>query len=170
MKYDSFLVTHNQLRSQKTFSFFANRFKNGEGFLSRANKISFIRTEDDKLYLCDGHHEVAAAFHAGLDLTSASIQVKRYTYAQMNEVNFSCGYVTPYNPATHVRKNDFKWFKEAILSINTGWKNYDEPPTKEFLKLCTEWAYEAIDKYKSAYLEERKVFSIEEIVPCGQIT
>lgn len=164
MTYDSFLVTHNELRNIDTFNFFVKRFKDGLGFLSREQKISFIKTEDGKIYLWDGHHEVAAAFYCGANLESATYIIKERTYEQLESINFSCSFVTPFNPRTHVRKADFQWFKEAIINIREGWREHNS--TKEFVSLCQEWARSAILDFPNTYREERKVSHIKDIVPC----
>jgi len=158
MKYEDLIPTHNKLRSVKNLQSMIYMMKNDLFRIERAKLLSdpieILHTEDDKYYLNDGHHRICAAYLYGFSCSVLNFKISNYTYAQINEHNFSCGWVTPYNPITHVRNDNCKWFKEAVLSIKSG--------ESEF---AHEWAVNAIYNYgPKAYMEERKVWTIQELL------
>jgi|SRR5947209_10737360 len=72
----------------------------------------------DALVVHDGHHRLVATHLAGRAfLDPAEYGVTRWTYEQYLEVNFACGWVTPFNPRTHVRIADFAAWKRHVLEV-----------------------------------------------------
>lgn len=152
MTYDDLIVTHNTLRKVETYNFFRKRLRETGLFMDRPVPIYAIQTEDGKLYLTDGHHEMTAAYAEGITFPIDKMCIQKYTYAEMNSINLSQGYVTPYNPRTHVRKDNFRWFKNAIQQIHESHKY-----------LGVEWAVKAVQDYPKFYLEDRKIHSLQEL-------
>jgi hypothetical protein len=72
----------------------------------------------DALVVHDGHHRLVATYLAGRDfLDPAEYRVTRWTYEQYLEINFACGWVTPFDPRTHVRIADFAGWKRRVLEL-----------------------------------------------------
>jgi hypothetical protein len=72
----------------------------------------------DPLMVHDGHHRVVATHLAGRDLLyPQEYRVTRWTYEQYLEINFACGWVTPFDPRTHVRTADFVVWKRRVLEV-----------------------------------------------------
>ncbi len=153
LDYDMLIPTHNLLRSMDSF------FKIKEIICSDESQTIFqkpikVLSIEDKFYLNDGHHRVCAASFSRAAFSNFKVNVETYTYEQLMEINFSCGWVTPYNPRTHVRTNNCRWFKDAVLNIKAGSSEY-----------ATEWAISAIRNYgPKAYMEERKIWTIQELL------
>lgn len=79
--------------------------------------IVLIQTEDDQLWCHDGHHRLAAVdWHDG-KVNERYVEIRKYTYAQMNEINLSCGYVTPYDPRIECRLENFWEYKQKWLKF-----------------------------------------------------
>ncbi len=153
MNYNDIIVTHNSLRDVETYFYFRERMRSGAGFLHRERPIYVIRTEDGLNYLTDGHHELTAAFAENVEFPEAKIEVKHYTYDEINSINCDVGYFTPYDPRTHVRKNNFLWFKVAMQNILR-----DGPEDLKFA-----WVEDAIRNYTKVYVEPRKIRTIHEL-------
>jgi hypothetical protein len=72
----------------------------------------------DSLVVHDGHHRLVATHLAGRAfLNPPEYRVTRWTYEQYLEVNFACGWVTPFDPRTHVRIADFADWKRRVLEV-----------------------------------------------------
>jgi hypothetical protein len=72
----------------------------------------------DALVVHDGHHRLVATYLAGRDvLDPAEYRVTHWTYEQYLEINFACGWVTPFDPRTHVRIADFAGWKRRVLEV-----------------------------------------------------
>ena len=41
----------------------------------------------------------------------------RWTYGEYLEINFGCGWVTPFDPRTHARKADFASWKQGVIAL-----------------------------------------------------
>ena len=152
MTYDDLIVTHNTLRSVDTYYFFRKRLRETGLFMDRPVPIYAIQTEDGKLYLTDGHHEMTAAYAEGIPFPIHKMCIQKYTYDEINTINLSQWYVTPYDPRSHVRKDNFRWFKNAIQQIYENNQQYG--------KL---WAINAINDYKKFYLENRQIHSLKDM-------
>jgi hypothetical protein len=72
----------------------------------------------DTLMVHDGHHRLVATHLAGRDfLYPQEYRVTRWTYEQYLEINFACGWVTPFDPRTHARTADFAVWKRRVLEV-----------------------------------------------------
>ncbi len=70
------------------------------------------------LLVHDGHHRLVATHLAGRDfLRPEEYRLTRWAYADYLAVNFRCGWVTPFDPRTHVRKADFADWKRNVLAV-----------------------------------------------------
>ena len=74
--------------------------------------------EPPLLLIHDGHHRLVATHLAGRDfLYPEEYRVTRWAYEDYLAVNFGRGWVTPFDPRTHVRHADFAAWKEHILAV-----------------------------------------------------
>jgi hypothetical protein len=70
------------------------------------------------LLIHDGHHRLVATHLAGRDfLDPEEYRVTRWAYEDYLAVNFGRGWVTPFDPRTHVRHADFAAWKAQILAV-----------------------------------------------------
>jgi hypothetical protein len=66
----------------------------------------------------DGHHRLVATHLAGRDfLYPEEYRLTRWAYDDYLAVNFGRGWVTPFDPRTHVRHADFAAWKAQILAV-----------------------------------------------------
>jgi hypothetical protein len=74
--------------------------------------------EPPQLLIHDGHHRLVGTHLAGRDfLYPEEYRVTRWTYDDYLAVNFGRGWVTPFDPRTHVRHADFAAWKGHILAV-----------------------------------------------------
>jgi hypothetical protein len=70
------------------------------------------------LLVHDGHHRLVATHLAGRAfLYPEEYRVTRWAFQAYQSINFSCGWVTPFDPRTHVRIADFAAWKQQILEM-----------------------------------------------------
>jgi hypothetical protein len=70
------------------------------------------------LVVHDGHHRLVATHLAGRAfLEPAEYQVTAWTYADYLAINFTAGWVTPFDPRSHVRTADFESWKQRVLAV-----------------------------------------------------
>lgn len=86
--------------------------------------------EDDSLFLLDGHHRSIGILEGGrTHFEDNEVTILKYTYREFAEIAFLkpsgewMGWVTPFDPRTHVRLPDIKDFKEKVKDIY-----YDQSP------------------------------------------
>lgn len=116
MKIDTLLVTQNGFRNYNKVVEMANAIRNGSRFNSK-ELIKIYQTEDGKRWIFDGHHRVGSLSLAGeTSLYSTDYEFGVYNYEMLNSINWLKGYVTPFDPRTHVRLPNFFDFKKEILS------------------------------------------------------
>lgn len=112
--------------------------------------IVLIQTEDDQLWCHDGHHRLAAVdYHYG-EIDENYVEIKKYSYQQLNEINLSVSYVTPYDPRVECRLENFWMFKNWILNPN------NLPEWKKHINTI-------IKTYHEEYKEQRRVHTLREL-------
>jgi hypothetical protein len=81
--------------------------------------ISIDQFPDDQFFLRNGHHRVLAMRYAGRWFLNEYEYVitKRPSYEMFSEVNLAVGWVTPFDPRTHLRLPDFMEFKKKVLAM-----------------------------------------------------
>jgi hypothetical protein len=114
MQYSDIIPTHNKLRNPDSFRFFHSNYK---AILDAAKPPLLLRMEDGKYYLNDGHHRMTAAFAMKLPIEAIEFRIMEMTYAKMTEINWEDGWLTPYDPRTHVRQHNFMWFKKFVMEF-----------------------------------------------------
>lgn len=120
IKIDKLIVTQNGLRNEKQLNSMHTFLTGGKRFLLENLKppgplIQIAMFEDGKMYIADGHHRTIAIVLSGRDyLDEGEYEIQQWTYRQWGEVNFQCGWVTPYDPRTHVRVADYSRYKDNI--------------------------------------------------------
>jgi hypothetical protein len=101
------------------------------------------------LLVHDGHHRLVATHLAGRDfLLPQEYRVTRWSREDYRAVNFACGWVTPFDPRTHVRTADFAAWKRLVLEVARA------DPAR---------AGRMIAEEASAYREPRRYSSVAEL-------
>ena len=106
-------------------------------------------------FIRDKHHALTAYYHfllineSPLTISDDEFKIEEFTFSDIWTSNVDVGWVTPFNPVTHVRKPDFLKYKEAIL------KAYQADKTQDINKLINE---SFVD-----YAELRSVFTLKDL-------
>jgi hypothetical protein len=135
MKIDDLIVTHNQLRDSSGIPSMVEYIRGG-GIWNRQRLeeyskkhhpgrcsplIQISRFEDGLLYLHDGHHRVVSIKIAGRPiLLEEEYQIKDWRYEQYLEINFAAGWVTPFDPRTHCRRENTAAYKEMCRLVEAS--------------------------------------------------
>jgi len=73
---------------------------------------------DNEKMIHDGHHRILANFLGGRhELYDSEFVIKPWTYESYNEVAVDRGFVTPFDPKTECRTNDFLEYKNKVLAM-----------------------------------------------------
>lgn len=84
----------------------------------RAASIYISRFPEDVKMIHDGHHRIVATYLGGRsELQESEYDIGDWTYESYKEVNFNNGFVTPFDPVTEVRLDNFFSFKVEALRI-----------------------------------------------------
>lgn len=83
------------------------------------NPLNLVRFEDGRYYIHDGHHGYAGLLSAGVSQIEQGhdFEVTHRTYQDYLEINHYVGWVTPFDPRTHVRLPDLRSFKDLISRL-----------------------------------------------------
>jgi len=125
---NDFFITQNGLRNLKALPDMIRYVRNGGIYnletISKFSEksvplIAITRFEDGREAIHDGHHRVASIWLSGTRdfLYDDEYIVKEMTYDYYNELGFPVGWVTPFDPRTHVRLCDFKNFKAKAVEL-----------------------------------------------------
>lgn len=81
--------------------------------------IRLVRFEDGLTYIHDGHHRIASIHLSGTrnELHEDEYQIQDVTYDYYTDIGLEVGWVTPFDPRTHVRLPNFCPFKKQVLAI-----------------------------------------------------
>lgn len=108
-----------------------------------------IRFPDGKYMVHDGHHRVVATWIAGRHhLRSDEFKIKELTYENYMGINFSVGWVTPFDPRCELRSADIGVYKTHVLDLFA----VDEALARNY-----------IQDHKHLYVLPRTVFNVEEL-------
>ena len=92
--------------------------------------------EDGSHVVMDGHHRCVSIWEAGrLYLDDSEYQIHKLTYDDFIEIAFDKGWVTPYDPRTHVRVVELRHFKNAVRIIIELW---NEEAARRFIRASCE--------------------------------
>lgn len=156
MHYNDVIPTHNSLRNYHQFESLLSVFhKNEAEKKSILGKEILILIVDDRLFLNDGHHRICAGYAAGIDICEFKFRFESYSIKEMDTTNYEAGWVTPYNPYTHVRKNTCLIFKRCVLS---AYSTSPIPNIDKYIHMCSE-----------DYSEERKLWSIQDMIVLSRL-
>lgn len=113
--------------------------------------IQINRFENGSHAIHDGHHRCLSIWLAGREsLNPKEFVFSYWSYKQYGEINFSNGYVTPYNPLEEIRHADFFDFKSEVIKI----AEYSVEKAIEFIKIN-----------RSRYCEPRTCWHIKDLAP-----
>lgn len=125
LKIKDLIPTQNSIRNHEKCAEIVKYLR--EGKLFRTNPIRLTRFTDvvnsfyksTSLYIHDGHHRLAAMDYCGLEhLYPDEYYIKDYTFKDYMEPNLEAGWVTPFDPRTHVRLADLSDFKNTWFNRN----------------------------------------------------
>jgi hypothetical protein len=128
MKTINLIPTHNSLRSVKTLDYLCKVLKK-RGYFGNCipeytgNKIRLAIFEDEKIYVRDGHHRCCAAHLIKQELDPRDYVLERWDYRDWTKPNFDKGWITPFDPRTEVRFEDYTHFRESYYFRNIEWSN-----------------------------------------------
>lgn len=142
MNISNLLVTQDGFRKPQTLVGMIDYVRSGGRFAlnnltehsgkEKPPLIRLVRFEDGLTYIHDGHHRTAAIWlsqHRD-HLHEDEYQIQDVTYDYYMEIVFEVGWVTPYNPRTHVRFPNFCPFKREAMEI---FSRYGEEAAIEFV-------------------------------------
>jgi hypothetical protein len=122
---ENILVTQEWLRNAVQINGMVYHLINGGTFDSdaickfskrQAGLIQIARFPDGKLFLQDGHHRLMAVFLSRRDfLHSFEYEITDWTYQEYLDINFKQKWVTPYDPRTELRIEDYHSFKCGVF-------------------------------------------------------
>lgn len=117
-KIASLIPTHNRLRNIETFKYFGKRFLQDGNDWKRDDIITVVKTEDERYYLWNGHHQVCAAYYTFKRyIPDECYKIVNMSYETVNTVNFDLGFVTPFDMRFDCRLPDFSQFKNQMISV-----------------------------------------------------
>jgi len=165
---DELLVTQPALRKPEQVAEMATFVSNGGHFDQRTLKmhaetcnshvsplIQVNLFEDGVYALMDGHHRCVSIWAAGRRyLCRDEYRQCNLTYADFAEVVFDKGWVTPYDPRTHIRLPDLITFKEVVERLRT--------------EHCDDKALQYILGNRQHYCRERTITGIGELYDVWQ--
>lgn len=150
------IPTHNRFRNpQKAKELIIVRDYCDYILNNQRGPIVLIETEDKQLWCHDGHHRLAAIdYHYG-EIDEEYVQILDYSYAQLNQVNYKCKYVTPYDPRIECRHENFWEFKKEILELFVKAEDRVEHHMSTIIAMII------LDSYK--FKEPRSVHTLREL-------
>lgn len=111
---DSFIVTQELIRSLDSILYWMKFIKDG----GKLPKVKLTIFDDSPgIYIHDGHTRLISYYlcNGNYALLENEVEISRYKLEDYMSINLARGYVTPFNPITHVRYSDFFHVKEFIL-------------------------------------------------------
>jgi hypothetical protein len=159
------IPTHNKLRNIDTFNYFKSIFRNPEYegpeyCWIRDDILSIVKTEDDKFYLWNGHHQICAAYDSGLRyIPDGFYKITERTYEQVMSINFDAEYVTPFNMINECRISDFKSYKDEVIRLLKYLRGFEKNVLEPYI-------FTNPQRYK----EPRAINSIKEIVDAIRVS
>ena len=139
------IPTHNTIRDIDLVMKLAEHYE-----LLVNSPISVMVTEDGQEWIRDGHHRAAAVWLAYGYIPKQYIKYEVLSYDKINSVNFSVGWITPFNPVNTCRISDFRYYKDTIKFVV---KSHGEKHAESFIRL-----------YPFLYSEPRLITSVEELI------
>jgi hypothetical protein len=88
--------------------------------------------EDGSHVVMDGHHRCVSIWEADRHcLDDSEYQIHELTYGDFLNIDFEKGWVTPYDPRTHVRWPELRHFKNSVI---TCVELRDEETARKFIR------------------------------------
>jgi hypothetical protein len=109
---------------------------------------------DGTFYIRDGLHRVCLIHLLGRPVFEMEYSIEYQTCESFSQINLKCGWVTPFNPQTEVRKADFHHFKQEVM------KMVEENKPDAYIKRF-------IESGKSCYCVPRGCHHTVECIACG---
>lgn len=160
MDLDSLLVTHNSLRNPDKINELLkldnidNILVNHKIPIMRIPQMRFFR-EVNLYFIRDCHHACVASLHhrltndKPLTLNEDEYTIEDYTFTDIWTANPEVGWVTPFNPITHVRKSNFYQYKTKVMQYL---KEFPETDYNTLIKECFD-----------EYAEPREVLTVKDL-------
>jgi hypothetical protein len=112
----------------------------------KANLIVLVSTPDGRLYIRDGLHRVCVINRFNRPLREDEYVIEAKTYEQFQQINFDCGWVTPFDPHTHVRHAEFFDFKNKVMGMLKSFHNEEFQP--QFYEMLTYYIQSHVHEYR----------------------
>lgn len=117
MNISDLLITQDDFRNFENVRSMAEDVRKGKIFHDRYKLITILQTEDGLKWVTDGHHALGSLVLGNRPvLYSNEYHLIPMTYAMLNSINWMKGWITPFDPRTHVRLADFHTFKDEIIN------------------------------------------------------
>ena len=106
------IVTQELIRNLDSVFYWIKEIIKG-GLLPKVKLTKF--NDSPGLYIHDGHTRLIAYCLMGVCMSDDEYEIIDYNLEEYMKVNLTVGYVTPFNPITHVRYSDFFHVKQFII-------------------------------------------------------
>jgi len=160
LELDNLIVTHNALRNPSAIN---NILKNENVIeLIKRKPIPIMKIQQirfykpyDMYFIRDGHHCLISYYHfklisnLPLQIEDDGYTIEERTFSELWTPNPDVGWVTPFNPITHVRKPNFISYKKRIMELRQS------EPTVDL--------YPLILSSTEEYSEIREVFTLKDL-------
>ncbi len=122
LKINRLIPTQNTIRSHEKCAELVKFIR--EGRIFRHNPVRLTKfIGGDTLYIHDGHHRLSAMHYSGLRyLYPDEYVIFDYRLEDYRNSNIEKGWVTPFNPITHVRISDLSKYKSRYTDEDI-WEN-----------------------------------------------
>lgn len=152
-------VESNGVWRKEVFSFdsYTRHGKNG----TFSPLIALTRFENGLLLIQNGHHRCKATWEVRSFLYEEEYLISDWSMEDYLEINFARNYVTPFNPITEVRFEDFLDYKKKVLALA------DNDPVAAIIYI-KEHSHEykktrTIERVSQLYLQENSRKNFKEI-------
>lgn len=113
--------------------------------------IHLVRFEDGRIHIQDGHHRLSAILLGGREqVLSSEYRMENTEYDKYQEINFDCGWITPFDPRTEFRLSDLDKYRKLIRARR--------------IKRAPHRVAHFIQQNKHRYKKPREFFTIPQLI------
>jgi len=155
LRIESCFVSQHGLRNISQLKDMIEFVKNGGRFNEESLNppgplIHIARFEDGQFFIQDGHHRMCAMVLAGRPfMFEDEFYIKDWTYKEFLDINFNCGWVTPYDPRIETRSPDYAIYKKMV---------------NDNLKISKNHAVTFIAQNRQLYSSQRSYYHIQALI------